>query len=507
MYDDIFALNTQGQDYTRSLVVKALNWVLCSFKPLTLDGFVEAVALDATGARDPIVDQAFLLQICSNLIRVNNAGDIRFAHRSVKEYLARGIALPKLNRHHQAAETCFAFLLSLENESVFASLLSSSQHDSESLHLSDFEMYACLLWASHCEKAQTSKALQSLLWKFLITTAGRKASVSFTKWNNLLWRIYHTDYTIDSQLRQRLEDAISVPANPLLAACIWGFCDVALRCVSQDPSLIDHANHRGKSPLFLACENGHTDIVNQLVRYKAPVNAFHPIWGSCLQGAAWAGSLQSFQLLLSRGASINMNGGCYGRVLDAAMTGGNESVVAAALRGGAEVWLAATPRQIPSLGKDWGPLIPVKKKVLGNRISEFERWVRKSRQPSDVRNLDNTRSEGQLSFINRIYLANARRSQLLLFLELYGKRPSNDPSFACITPLNRGSDIPSLLQAESMIQDMSNSAAPTPRQYNLFRKASFHPDCCFKLSGLDFEAMWRYESSIPLQAELHGVQY
>ena len=147
-------------------------------------------------------------------------------------------------------------------------------------------MYACLLWPLHCEKAQASESLQPLLERFLMLNAGRSPSLSFTKWNNLLWRIYHSEYTIDSQLRHRLEDAISVPANLLLAACIWGFHDVALQCISQDPSLIDRTNHRGKSPLFLSCENGHTDMVTSLVRRKAPVNDFHPIWGTCLQKAS-----------------------------------------------------------------------------------------------------------------------------------------------------------------------------------------------------------------------------
>ena len=432
-----------------------------------------------------------MLQICSNLIRVNSAGDIRFAHRSVKEYLARGIALPKLNRHHQAASTCFAFLLSLEGKPTLENLLLRPQDDMESLHLSDFEMYACLLWALHCEKAQASGSLQFLLGKFLVPKAGRSSSVSFTKWNNLLWRIYHTDYAIDSQLRHCLEDAIAVPANPLLAACIWGFHDVALQCISQDPSLVYRTNQRGKSPLFLACENGHTDIVTFLVRHKAPVNVLYPVWGTCLQAAAWGGSLQSFQLLLSRGASINTSGGCYGRILDAAMTGGNEKVVAAALRNGAEVWLAHTPQEVPSLGRASSPLLPVKKKALGNRISEFERRVRTSRQPSDLRTI----SKGPLCFVDRVTLANARRSQLLLFLELCGQRLSDDPSFACITPLTHSSDIPDFLYIDSIVKKTSASGVLPARRYNLFRKASFHLDCCFKISELEFEAMWRYEST------------
>ena len=38
VYRDLFLLNTQEQPYRRALAIKALQWVFCGFKPLTIEG-------------------------------------------------------------------------------------------------------------------------------------------------------------------------------------------------------------------------------------------------------------------------------------------------------------------------------------------------------------------------------------------------------------------------------------------------------------------------------------
>ena len=511
VYDDILALNTQGQEYTHQLAIKALNWVLSSFKPLTLSAFVEAVALDERGLKDPVVDQAFVLQICSNFIRVNSSGDIRFAHRSVKEYLARGIGSPKVRRHFQAATTCLKFLLSLESESRYGSLLHHPRDNTESICLSDFEMYACLLWASHCKKARDSdlfrRDLKYLCLQFLLPSKpGARVSDSYSKWNNLLWRIFHTDYEMDGKLRQHLEDAISLPANPLLAACIWGFTEVAALCMSDFPSLTQNPNHRGKSPLFLACENGHHEIIKILIRRNPLGDAVHPVWGSYLQAAAWSGDFQSFKFLLSAGFSLNKQGGCYGRVLDAAIAGGNEKIVALALREGATVWLAPDPLEIPFLGRKAAPLLPVMKIPSKNHISQPEQWVRESRRHFDPRFWRDTHIQDRASFDTRLSLASIKRSQLLFYLELWADERASSKwhghSFACVSPKSRDRGVRPI-DLENLVQRTPSSLLEKIplRQYTLFRKASFHKISCFKFDESDltferFKHSWRYEPSM-----------
>ena len=122
-------MNTQDQPYQRGLAIKALQWVYCAFKPLSIEDLAQAVALDSDGNTDTVVTGSFLLQICGSFIIVTNSGSVRFAHRSVKEYLTcaaptdfRGWTPSLSNMHEQVAETCLSFLLSFEDASKWANL-------------------------------------------------------------------------------------------------------------------------------------------------------------------------------------------------------------------------------------------------------------------------------------------------------------------------------------------------------------------------------------------------
>ncbi len=66
--------------------MKALPWVLCSFKPLTLEALAQAIGLGTHGSVDFRLTR-FVPQIRSDFIVVTNSGRATFAHRSVMEYL------------------------------------------------------------------------------------------------------------------------------------------------------------------------------------------------------------------------------------------------------------------------------------------------------------------------------------------------------------------------------------------------------------------------------------
>lgn len=451
VYDEIFVLNTQDQGHVRSLVVKALRWILCSFKPLTMDALVQAVALDSAGHVDPFVDQDFVLQICSNFITVTASGCVKIAHRSVKEYLMRS-ELPGCNRreemstlsaHIQAAETCLTFLLSLCDDSKWGHLPIDAHKDAKNVHFSSFEMYACFYWASHSEMAIGFR-IEGALRKFLLIDHhinvdssnlpldNRKtfARISYQKWISLLWRVLHTDQSFEGLTRQRLEDAVSDPPNPIFASCIWGFQDVVSNLAALDSRVIHAYNHRGKSPLFLACENGNSSIVRALVEHQVAVGFEHPIWGSALQAAAWAGDFKSFRLLLQRGAPINSPEGVYGRLIDAAVIGGDERVVTYALSNGADVWLPRAPRRVPAMGKRPPAFPPSRRKAMGASIDQAlanHSWKAKSRDVAvrrvtpDVDLVKRLFPSGYEPFIDRIQKANLRRHQLFGKLELCNK--------------------------------------------------------------------------------------
>ena len=442
MYRDLFSLNTQDQAYRRELAIKSLQWVFCAFKPLTLEDLAQAVALGSDGTIDTVVTSSFLLQVCGNFIIVTNSGSVRFAHRSVKEFLTR-ILLPGSrsfdftisNAHAQVAETCLSFLVSFEDASKWASLPTNPHEEAVGLSLTGFEMYACFFWAAHCEKAMTDGSAVKLALEFvhlfdkfvfLKRDTLRRGQVmiagpAFQKWTSLLWRVFRTDSNPGDPIRHRLEDSISDPPLPLFAACIWGFTD-KVRLMLRRGQLVNARNCRGKSCLYLACENGHGELVSTIMKHSiATVDEEHERWGSALQAAASSGLLTSFVMLLELGARVNTPEGFYGRTLDAAIHGGNPAIVTHALKAGAEVWLPSSEAPFRlSRRRSRSPCstATASSGTLSDVSSVFDRLIR---DPA-TRAGKYDRTTGQYDLIERLGKACLRRRELLDYWRLASKR-------------------------------------------------------------------------------------
>ena len=337
--------------------------MFCGFKPLTIEGLAQAVALDSEGTIDTVVTGSFLLQVCGSFIIVTNSGSVRFAHRSVKEYLmqallpdCQGFEFSHSNAHAQVAETCLSFLLSFEESSKWARLPTNIHEEAIDLSLTGFEMYACFFWASHCENARTYGSwlrFEHLFDRFVSvrseTIRDSKvaiANTAFQRWISLLWRVFQTDSNLEDSMRHRLEDAISDPSTPLFTACIWGFANKLPKVMVPGGQIVSPRNYRGKSCIYLACENGQDEILDALICSRAIVDAAHVRWGSDLHAAASSGLLTTFVKMLECGAEVNTPEGFYGRTIDAAIRGGNPALVTYALKVGAEVWLPSTAAPI-----------------------------------------------------------------------------------------------------------------------------------------------------------------
>ena len=438
-------MNTQDQPYQRGLAIKALQWVYCAFKPLSIEDLAQAVALDSDGNTDTVVTGSFLLQICGSFIIVTNAGSVRFAHRSVKEYLTHsgltdsgGWKFSLSNAHAQVAETCLSFLLSFEDASKWATLPTNFHEEALGLRLTGFEMYACFFWASHCKNATSDgswkpngswKRFEYLFDKFFSVRSDgirgkvKVACTAFQKWISLLWRVFQTDSNLEDSMRHRLEDAISDPPTPLFAACIWGFDFEALRLTMRGGRIVNPNNYRGKSCLYLACENGHVKIVDSLIRSPAIVDAGHKRWGSCLHAAASSGMLTCFVKMLECGARVNTPEGFYGRTIDAAIRGGNPAIVTHALRVGAVVWLPSTDAPVrPRKGRSGtAPSTEISSSdTLSDEDSVLSDLGQDLLYPIGVTSFSNKDSTppGCYDLLDRLHKASLRRRELLNFWRL-----------------------------------------------------------------------------------------
>ena len=426
-YGEIFSMNTEGQPHLRSLAVKALQWMLCCFKPPNMQTLVQAVGLDSDGANDPAVDEEFVLQICSNFIITTATGCARFAHKSVKDYLL-GCDLFGVKRQHiftkahvQAAETCLAFLGSLGNESKWVALpIDALQRCKGPIRFSSFEMYACFFWASHLKHGSLSEH-EDLVSGLLLGTPSnryhrtREVGIAFQRWISLLWRVFHTvTIQIDGFTRQTLEDAISIPASPIFAACIWDLGGIVSSLLVRDPQIVNSQNHRGKSPLFLACEYGQEATIAVLVENGAALDFMHPTWGSIPQAAAWSANSRALERVINR-YNANLPRGCYGRLLDAAIAGGDERTILMTLIQGAEIWLPCEPLRIPAMGMrpavypipPTTPMTPWRRRD-SRRIQQTCSITPKDTGAPLLRRLSNVFPHGSQSMIERLEKAVSR---------------------------------------------------------------------------------------------------
>ena len=128
VYDEIYNRNTKGI-HSRSVANRVFKWMMCLFRadePLShfsAKALVFAVSIEGDGTPNPVIDQDYILRICSNLLVLDPVADqFRYAHLSVLEYLAQR----NLNDtptevfdeqciHAQVAESCLLFLNKCES--------------------------------------------------------------------------------------------------------------------------------------------------------------------------------------------------------------------------------------------------------------------------------------------------------------------------------------------------------------------------------------------------------
>ncbi len=495
--------------------MKTLRLVLCSFQPFKLKDIVQAIALDSDGTIDPAVDEGFVLQLSSNFLVVTKAGLVRFAHRSVKEYLMQsrlpGGTREELSRedaHAQAAVTCLTILLSLK-QPKWEILPTDPLEEAHNLEFSGFEMYACFYWGPHCEKAETlisQQELGQLFLQFLLQKKGAIQDTAFAKWNSLLWRAFNDGYYPEGLIRHRLETALTIMPTPFFASCVWGFNEITRILIARTPSLVHEQNHQGKTGLFAACEIGQFLTVRILRSKGANVNQRDGSWGTSIQAAAWAGNFQLFQNLVDDGAPMNAEPGCYGRTTDAALRGGRQEVVKRALDCGAEVWATsertikksmattfdalARPDQMDWLERQWKIPHPKKFTVKTSYNFSYESLNGKVKENHDdhegseqAKNcgqsseLENVFHMGDKRLLHRLHMANIRRRQLYdcaKYVRLFTGTTLNT-----IATSERS-------EAARIEQDLPTIPAPPVKRAPC--------PCCFEYFALDFDAatQWRY---------------
>jgi ankyrin repeat protein len=312
-----------------SSVCRAMNWLIFSKRPMTLDEIIDALAFNFE--REPLLFDTeermgpdVLLPACAGFVAVsgNAKCTVKLAHSSVKEYFLRATQ-PRLSgdceisvqaAHHLLARTCIAYLCS------FNHVLSPY----EDLQRYPLTLYAVENWVFHlklCDHIGLHKCGSTAeKWHKHASQAVQNVDVPKVP--------HHTRELIDAVMQ--LIQPESTQYTTLLH-----FYDFENLCLRGRFMMAIKATFL--PPLYVAASLGIGQIVWELLESGADVNAQGGKYGNALQAVLCQGHIEISHLLLERGADVNAQGGEYGNALQAASLWGHTEIVRLLLEKGADV--------------------------------------------------------------------------------------------------------------------------------------------------------------------------
>ena len=264
-------------------------------------------------------------------------------HDAVRDYLKDQPEYSESDCHLTAADRCLRMMK--------VASFTSAGHSPEQRY---FHWYANRFWPLHYQKIDftltgENKALaeerrqgfdhvRKSLKEFVMQR--HKTSPAFNKW---LKKIpdYIGSLGTNHPLSKQLSSLQASVVTPLHAISVFGFADL----IDAHSKEFDFGqrNAYGQTPLILAIDNNQLDTVNALTASgRADVNQFNlravqqlleqdfePVicYASALQAAVVQGSRAIFELLLERGAKLDLVAGYYGSMLQAACLKGHAELV------------------------------------------------------------------------------------------------------------------------------------------------------------------------------------
>ncbi|KAL9134056.1 MAG: hypothetical protein Q9175_004768 [Cornicularia normoerica] len=346
-------------------ILKILQWLTFSTRPLRLEELAEvfAIDIDETSRFDPgrrLPEPRDILTLCSSLITLTNsvydASDegsgsvlsedsqdpdadsvaessdsggstiyVRLAHFSVKEYLvsdriqhgaAPRYSIREIESHAVLAEDCIAYLLQFDEPGSLTL---------ETLGQSPLAGYAAQFWFAHAKVAEKGPIQTATVLSMKLFMAEGEG---FLNWI----RIFDSDRYGQQNLRLGLNDL----ASPIYYASLAGVFESVKMLIERSMDVNAQGGRYGNT-LQAASYRGHIDIVRLLLDNGANVNAQGGRYGNALQTASDCEDIDIVRLLLDNGADVNAQGGHFGNALQAASDYGDIDIVRLLLEKGADV--------------------------------------------------------------------------------------------------------------------------------------------------------------------------
>lgn len=135
----------------------------------------------------------------------------------------------------------------------------------------------------------------------------------------------------------------------IFSACKLGYLDDVRRLIDATPALVISVqeDYPHESPLELAVQNGHAEVVRLLLAKGAPLSSFDSDRGPLIHQAAGSGHLDVLRVLVQHGASLDVKDKSGNTLLHAASSGSQPEMARYLISRGADVNAKNFSRETP----------------------------------------------------------------------------------------------------------------------------------------------------------------
>jgi ankyrin repeat domain-containing protein 50 len=267
--------------------LKLLHWVLFARRSLSLEELRFAVAIEE-GMRDldpkrqlpfpSFIDFALGLVVVDSEERI-----VRFAHLTIKDYLADHSLQYFPDRHGLLARTCLTYL-------SFSALSTDTGRVQFQGDLYPFFVYAKSNWGHHARESEDGTTTCDMTLNWLV-------SKNFTQVRDHRHEVrWHNDWWISG-----------VDYSPLHEACFFGLHSLTAKLLKSGSADINARDSDQVTPLHYAVRCHHLAVVKGLCQCpNLDVNAQDDLGYTPLQDASWDDLFDIVQVLLQH-PSIEIN--------------------------------------------------------------------------------------------------------------------------------------------------------------------------------------------------------
>jgi ankyrin repeat protein len=318
----------------RLVAQKTLQWLLYAQSQLSCEQLIEAVK----NGRSSSLNTSEILDLCGNLIVIDSELNIfRFAHLSVREFLESHTDFTAQQVQPEIAKQC----LRISFDSLADQNVSSVRWKQGTI-----QTYAALYWPIHSYHSRRSMPVDLIEALKRVLGSDSTSAWRFEQWVSLV-SSFKSSSIMETKWRLKLRASLGDPPQPIFLIVAFDLVPLMKFFLSLAGIRLETRNQFGLTPLALACNLGHLEIVSLLIRRGVSIDSQTAEQGwrtsdrswlaNPISGAAWHSKDSICELLIDAGADLNVSSKRWPTPLIMVCRRGNVELVEKFIRAGADV--------------------------------------------------------------------------------------------------------------------------------------------------------------------------